>query len=84
MVSKIPEDKGPDVLAAHKKARTITTIRRKLEAAYQESALDTAEYYNKKIKLMMYGIGNKVWLLGKNLTTIQPCKKLDHKFHEPF
>ena len=73
-----------NVPAAHKKAKAMTTIRRKLKAAYQESLLDTAKYYNMKVKPMMYAIGGKVWLLGKNLTTIWPCKKFDHKFHGPF
>ena len=57
---------------------------RKLKAAYQESALNTTKYYNKKFKPMMYRISNKVWLLGKNLTTIRLYKKLDRKFDEPF
>ena len=33
---------------------------------------------------MTYAIGNKVWLLRKNLTTIRLCKKLDCKFQGPF
>ena len=83
-IGKIPEDKGTNVLAAHKRAKAIMTIRQKLKPAYQESLLDTAKYYNKKIEPMTHAIGNKVWLLGKNLTTIRPCKKLDCKFHGPF
>ena len=83
-VGKISMDKGPDVPAAHKRAKVITMTRRKLEAAYQESALDMAKYYNKKVRPMTYTIGNKVWLLEKNLTTIQPCMNLDCKFHRPF
>ena len=59
-IGKIPEDKGPDILAAHKRAKIITTTRRKLEAAYQESALNMAKYYNKKFRPMTYAIGNKV------------------------
>ena len=51
---------------------------------YQESFFNTAKYCNKKVKLMIYTIDNMVWLLGKNLITIQPCKKLDCKFHELF
>ena len=83
-IGKIPEDKGPDIPAAHKRAKTVTTTRRKLNATYQKSALDTAEYYNKKVRLRTYAIGDKVWLLEKNLMTILSCKKLDRKFHEPF
>ena len=54
----------------------MTTARRKLEAAYQESTLNMAKYYNKKLRPMTYAIGNKVWLLGKNLTPIQLCNKV--------
>ena len=83
-VGKISENKAPVVLVAHKKAETIMTIRRKLKAAYQESMFNTAKYYNKKIKPMTYRIGDKIWLSGKNRTTIRPCKKLDSKFHGLF
>ena len=33
-IGKIPENKGPDVLAAHERAKTITMMRHKLKAAY--------------------------------------------------
>ena len=69
-ISKILEDKGPDIPAAHERAKTMMTTKRKLKAAYQGSALDMAKHYNKKLRPMTYAIGNKVWLLGKSLTTI--------------
>ena len=64
------EVKGPDIPAAYKMAMTMTTTKRKLKAAYQESALNTAKYYSKKVRPMIHTIGDNVWLSEKNLMTI--------------
>src|SRR6266576_2275356 len=45
-----------------------------------------AKYYNKNIASQepKFRVGNKVMLNRKNIKTIRPIKKLDHKIHGPF
>ena len=43
-----------------------------------------SKYYDKKYISWIFNIGNKVWLNGKNIKTVQPSKRLDYKYFEPF
>jgi len=45
-----------------------------------------AKYYNKNVasQELKFRVGDKVMLNGKNIKTIRPTKKLDHKMRGPF
>jgi Chromo (CHRromatin Organisation MOdifier) domain len=43
-----------------------------------------ARYYDRKHEPMTFSVGDKVWLMAKNIKTRRPNKKLDHQRLGPF
>ena len=54
-------------------------------AALYKAAEDMARYYDQnKQEPVIYKVGNKVWLEGKDIKTDRPCKKLEDKRYGPY
>jgi hypothetical protein len=73
-----------DVPAAAERAKQMETVRKDMEAHWRRTVTDQARYHDRSHKPREYAVGDRVWLAGKNIRTVRPSKKLDHKYHGPF
>ena len=67
-----------------KKAEKLIKIRKFLKSNLKKAKKIQKKYYNKKYKLKNFQISNKVIIRLKNISTLQPVKKLDHHQLGPF
>lgn len=81
-LGKVPDDK-PAIPDAQTCAKALLELQKELEERWLEAARIQALYYNKKVMPRRFNKGNMVWLSGKNIRAIRPCKKLDHKYYRP-
>ena len=62
----------------------IKKVHEETEAALKQSNETMKRAYDKRGELWEYKPGDRVYLEGTNITTDQPIKKLDDKWHGPF
>lgn len=62
----------------------ILELRKDLEEAWKQTKEAQVRGYNRLHKPMQYVVGEKVWLLAKNIRTNQPSKKLGHRWLGPY
>jgi hypothetical protein len=73
-----------EVPTAKANAERIVQTRKELEKHWQNAKALQAKYYNQKHTAKEYNVGEEVWLSAKNIRTVRPSKKLDHRFLGPF
>ena len=76
-----PEKSTP---IAKKRAEELIKIREFLKSNLKKAKEMQKKYYNKKHKPRGFQISNKVMIRLKNISTLQPVKKLDHCQLGPF
>jgi len=76
-----PEKSAP---AAKERAEQLIEVRTLLETNLQEAQESQKKYHDRKHKPMKFEVGDKVWLKAKNIRTMRPSKKLDHRQLGPF
>ena len=83
MLSVAPS-RDPDSFSVEEHSKRIQDTHQTLQKNILKAQEYQARYYNAKHKPMTYAVGDKVWLLTKNIQTIRPTKKLDHKKLGPY
>ena len=82
---KYIQDKNKNkVLTAQNCALNLMTMWRKFKAQVKKAVKAQTKYYNAKLKLQTYNVGDMVYLNSKNITSIWPSKKLNFKFYRPY
>ena len=72
------------VPATRARAEEVARMRKLLETKWQTTFAYSLKHYDKKHTPWTFSVGDKVWLNGKNIKTVQPSKKLDYKYFGPF
>ncbi len=74
----------PDVPDAKARAEQMVELRAFLEKRWREATATQRKYADRRSKLREFAVGDMVWLLGKNIRTKWPSKKLDHRSYGPY
>ena len=74
------------VLAAEKYILKMETLRKDMRDTLMLAKERMAKYYNKSVadNEPKFKVGDKGMVNGRNIKTIRPTKKLDHKMRGPF
>ena len=75
-----------NVPGAEKYVLKLEKLRKDMQDTLMLAKERMAKYYNKSVadNEPKFKVGDKVMVNGKNIKTIRPTKKLDHKMHGPF
>ena len=73
-----------EVPAARERVETLAETRAELEKRLEGARTAQRRYALRKTKPKVYAPGDAVWLAGKHIQSIRPCKKLDYKYYGPF
>jgi hypothetical protein len=79
--AELPESYAPK---AEEHAKRLEDVRRTLEGTLVKAVEAQKRYYDRKHEPMMFRIGDMVMLRAKNIRTIRPNRKLDHRQLGPF
>ena len=73
-----------NISLASEHAQSLVKIRSRLEKEWVENNAKGEKYYNAKHEAKTYKVGDKAWLLGRNIRIDCSAKKLDYKYHRTF
>jgi len=79
-----PSNTSTSVPAAKTLAQTLKSHHHELIENIKSAQNHHARYYDAKHKRIEFSVGNKVWLLSKNISSQRPSKKLDWKRLGPY
>jgi hypothetical protein len=75
---------GVDNPAAQHWVEKLLAIRREMTDRWKEVAATQRTYADKRMQPKEHAVGDRVWLLAKNIRTRRPSRKLDLKYYGPF
>ena len=70
--------------AATERVHEFDCVGKDMETFWKHTVKDHAVYHNRHTKARTYRVGDNVWLAGKNIRRVRPCRKLGYKYHGPF
>ena len=73
-----------EVPAVRQRFEDLEEIRTQMTTRLESARKTQRRYANLRTKPRIYAPGDMVWLAGRHIHTIRPCKKLDYKFYGPF
>ena len=77
-------DEVREVPEARARAQQVRDLRDAMGATWDAAVASQAKHYDRGRTPRTFRAGDKVWLNGKNIRSIRPVKKLDHKFYGPY
>jgi transposase InsO family protein len=73
-----------DIPAASERLAELQRVRKEMESAWSKAVATQATYYNRHRTPKSFAVGDMVYLVGKNIRTRRPSKKLDYKKFGPY
>jgi hypothetical protein len=84
-VTIVPRPGDSSNPAAEDLAKSLRDIHKQLALDLADASATQARFYDRKVKeAPPYKVGDRVWLLRRNVKTARPSDKLDHKRLGPF
>jgi hypothetical protein len=80
---RMPQESGASAKAVEL-ADKLLAAQKQMRERLAKVKQDQARYYNRRHTDMSYAVGDDVYLSAKNIRSIRPSKKLDHKYLGPY
>jgi hypothetical protein len=73
-----------EVPAARERFEALEDLRETMSKRLEDARATQRKYALLKTKPRVFAAGDMVWLAGRHIHSIRPCKKLDYKYYGPF